>query len=483
MANSDILKCSSCNIVINELLTFVRHVIDFTDEESIHQLCTNHFSEEEIVDAKTLLYDSLPNAKKMPVRRKQGKKRKSRDLDDIIALMKGTDRKLFPIFCARDLDRIPPVTFDHVDATTLIKQLLALQNRFNMLEEKAVSKDEFNLLKQEMDNMKYASLIEYGPTNINVNKRGCSRMQNSCEMNSGPIGMQYVQEDCAGLETSQSAESEVNDRPITDLQIPPKRLVKSSEVVTTKPKHRLTSPACGAQASATETEINSEQPSTSVGATERDQQSGAAKDASVSEIVCQPVLRLSQAARASSVGISGDKAPTSGFRPIASEAASRTLNSNATRCSSEYGAEDNNHMSSAASSDVKCEQRVGDTEWTVVRKKSAKSYKLIGQRGCAPNAPSDKFKAADIKIPLLISNVSKDTCEEDIINYIKEKTNECVTLNKINMRQTKMYNSFKLYVSKNNINVFLKDDFWPNGISFRRFVHFMYRTKANKTCT
>lgn len=62
---------------------------------------------------------------------------------------------------------------------------------------------------------------------------------------------------------------------------------------------------------------------------------------------------------------------------------------------------------------------VRDSEWQIVRKKSAKHYKLIGQRGCAPTELNCKFKAADTKVPLLISNVSKDVTEKDIISYIK----------------------------------------------------------------
>lgn len=38
----------------------------------------------------------------------------------------------------------------------------------------------------------------------------------------------------------------------------------------------------------------------------------------------------------------------------------------------------------SVNSGEKCEQIVGDSEWQVVRNKSAKRYKLIGQKGCAP---------------------------------------------------------------------------------------------------
>ncbi|CAK1583032.1 unnamed protein product [Parnassius mnemosyne] len=44
------------------------------------------------------------------------------------------------------------------------------------------------------------------------------------------------------------------------------------------------------------------------------------------------------------------------------------------------------------------------------------------QKGKASVQPTEKFKAADIKVPLFISNVNKALTEADINNYIQEKT-------------------------------------------------------------
>lgn len=103
---SNTVKCVNCNIVINEVLAFLRNVLDFMDEESIHQLCTSSFSVKDIVEAKTLLFESIPSAKNMPLRRNKGKKRMSRDLDDMIALMKSADPGIFPIFVAKELHKL-----------------------------------------------------------------------------------------------------------------------------------------------------------------------------------------------------------------------------------------------------------------------------------------------------------------------------------------------------------------------------------------
>lgn len=88
---------------------------------------------------------------------------------------------------------------------------------------------------------------------------------------------------------------------------------------------------------------------------------------------------------------------------------------------------------------------------------------------------AEKFKAADVKIPLFISNVNKDVAIDDICKYIKNKTTETVSLEKITMKREKPYNAFKLIVNKNKLDVFLDDQIWPDGVTFRRFIHFKNR--------
>lgn len=48
-------------------------------------------------------------------------------MEDIIELLKGMDPEQVPIFVARDLQNYPPVNFDHVDVTRLLKEILVLQ--------------------------------------------------------------------------------------------------------------------------------------------------------------------------------------------------------------------------------------------------------------------------------------------------------------------------------------------------------------------
>ncbi|VVC87687.1 unnamed protein product [Leptidea sinapis] len=87
--------------------------------------------------------------------------------------------------------------------------------------------------------------------------------------------------------------------------------------------------------------------------------------------------------------------------------------------------------------------------------------------GKAASNVTGKFRAADIKIPL--NDRDKET---DISEYIQRHANEVVTFERIGMKTERPYNSYKLFVPENKLNTFLDDNLWPEGIAFRRLIHF-----------
>lgn len=467
---SNTVKCANCNIVINEVLAFLNNVLDFMDEESIHQLCTSSFSNEDVMKAKTLLYESIPTSKKMPLRRKDGKKRLSKDLDDMIALMKSADPAIFPIFVAKELHRLPPVTFDHVDVTRLLRDILCLKNQLCALEEKVVKTDEFEILKLEVDTLKHASLIDNFSSNNKVNTRRGACLQNSFVLNSGPIGLQYEPEYRLPL---QSAVKKVNDLPsLTEhssyKENPQDECVSLDCLGLDETKHneapqitavpervkergRLTTVSCDESAGVSGTDLWARHIEASPTVTAVSTKPACPAIGACDEIILSPTNIPQSTCENKTISV---KASLSPLRP---------------------------QVICVANANVNCEQVVRDnnSEWQVVRRKSPKRYKLIGQKGCAVSEPNSKFRAADVKVPLLISNVCKETSVDDIVTYIKEKTNEIVYLKTINMTKVRKYNAYKLYVSKSKLHLFLDDQFWPNGITFRRFVHFMYK-KSDK---
>jgi hypothetical protein len=60
------------------------------------------------------------------VRKNKGKE--ERDIADIINLFKSADTEEMPVFVARQLERLPPITFDHLDCTKLLKDILKIQS-------------------------------------------------------------------------------------------------------------------------------------------------------------------------------------------------------------------------------------------------------------------------------------------------------------------------------------------------------------------
>lgn len=118
------------------------------------------------------------------------------------------------------------------------------------------------------------------------------------------------------------------------------------------------------------------------------------------------------------------------------------------------------------------------SEWKLVQRKRLKN-RFVGKTGKAETELETKFRAAEMKIPLSISNVNKESTEKDICDYIRSKTYENITLEKIVIKTDKPYNAFKVFVNQNNLNLYLSDELWPNGIRFRRFIHFKKWHYAN----
>jgi hypothetical protein len=65
-------------------------------------------------------------------------------------------------------------------------------------------------------------------------------------------------------------------------------------------------------------------------------------------------------------------------------------------------------------------------QWLTVgasgRQKSKIKNRFIGKTGIAATDSSCKFRAAEQKVPILITNVHTDTSPSDIIDYIHDKT-------------------------------------------------------------
>lgn len=177
---SKTVKRISCNIVINKVLSFIQNKIVTMDEVSLVKICETAFSPEEIFIAKKLLFDSVQSQKIK--NRKMDKLKK--DLEDIIDLFKQTDAsdpEKLPIFVAKDLHRLPPVTFDHLDAARLLREIQLLQEDVRALKNDCVTQEQ---LKSIMKPSTPRSHLNVDSNNVNT-RRG-AYLLNSFNCDSGP---------------------------------------------------------------------------------------------------------------------------------------------------------------------------------------------------------------------------------------------------------------------------------------------------------
>ena len=407
MSSSKIVKCTTCNIVISELLAFVQNKLDVMDNESLINICATSFSTEDIDQAKSLLFESL-SAGKRKISRRRDKRHK--DLEDIIALFKNTDPELIPIFVAKELCKLPPVTFDHIDVTGLLKDLLLLKNELKDIKNNYATVKQLQEIKSELHNCKYGSIVGIEDYNVNKCRRG------AFSSDSGPVGLSPVLERIKPINESTQRARCSGSTP------------------------RVLSPSLLRSADDSASEI---------GEIERDTELLSAAPGGKPCVFVSSKL-LSQTAEL--------HVPPVRALPVCSTTEPNEI-SNKRLTLSEIVQKNG---------DFKIDEP--NSSWITVQRKRLRN-RFVSQLGKATTEPLSNFKAADIKVPLFVSNVHKDTEESDITEYIYNKTQERVRLTKIKMKYDKGYNAFKLFVSQCRMHLYLDDNLWPDGIKFRRFVN------------
>lgn len=411
------LKCNSCNIVINEVLSYIQYKFDVIDTVSLKKLCESTYSDKEIENAKKLLFESTSTTEtqQFKVRRKgtQLGGKNMRNLDDIICFFKEVDPDSIPVFVARDLQKLPPTSIDHIDSVTLLKDVIKMRNELDGLQEKYATISQLKELQMDIEDLKYTSTInQYN--NVNTRKRG------TYVYDSGPIGLPHsINEENVGK--SKSIEYEI----ATDggqRKSPHSSLSHVSSECGAGAKDLL---ATASAISVTHVQRQSVQKTTA----KQNHESSNAKS---------PVTKKSD-------DISNEQCNANHSSALSFAA---TLQRQGT-------------FKSAKQSD----------EWTLVQRKKLRN-RFIGSTGKAITDPGMKFKAASVKIPLFITNVSKEVSEKDISDYILQKTKEIVSLQKMTLKTERHYNSFKMYVYKHNLHLYLDDNLWPVGINCRHFVRY-----------
>ena len=110
--------------VVNELLTFVIHKLQWMPPDSVTQLCIGFYDDQVIERASKLLFEMCGSGSREDrYRRRQGEHKKMGTMRDIIALVQRRNNELPVTFVAHNLSNLPPVTFDSIDVCVLLSRM------------------------------------------------------------------------------------------------------------------------------------------------------------------------------------------------------------------------------------------------------------------------------------------------------------------------------------------------------------------------
>ncbi|XP_075990137.1 uncharacterized protein LOC142985777 [Anticarsia gemmatalis] len=365
----------STQLIANELLAFIQNAIDTMDEVSVMQICKSNFKEEDISSGKRLLYQSLGKLDQMPSRRRD---RTEKSVQDIIALLKVMDPDDVPTFVAKELHKLPPVTFDHVDVTRLLKDITFLKSSLaemqSMLE---VSNNTIGELREEVAQLRGAVSSCKSPDTSNVNTRRGA--QNASVGNL----------EAASPKSSLAAETAcVAPRPAAGL-VPPTTSVVTRAATSTPTR------ACAV--------VAANQPA---GQPPQWRQKGDKK-----------------------ITMRSDVNPHQGKK-----------------------------------NEATCEK----DGFIKVEKKKRKPARR-NQCGTAPTGPNHLLRPAVPATLLYVSRLHYSTKAENIVEYVQLKSNFKLRVDQLQSCHNVNFNSFVVRVPTEHLSTFMKEEFWPRGVVFRRY--------------
>lgn len=444
MSKSKTLKCASCNVVISELLAYLQNKVDVMDNESMVRICASAYTIAEVEEAKSLLFDTITTKKRNISRRKDGKIQ--RDLEDIIAVLKETDPNVVPVFVARNLNKIPVFCYDHLDPSVLLKDIVRLKADIQEIKQTYVTVNQMEEMESKWKNCRPTSLTS-SECRVN-NKRG------GYLLDSGPMGFltprhELISEKIISVDTNMSREPMLQTLTHT-----PNLVLPSSEQLATVTCGRSEN---GEVTKARGSRVRSVQVTTS-------EQSTSQSHSPNEMNACEPSrsrkidLCVSETKNAPATATVAVGKNDNGISPALLDKQSVYATTARKLSFAEL----------AGNGEEWIKPKV-DEKWIQVQRKRLRN-RFVGNLGKAEASANSKFKAADARVPLFVSNVHKAVLETDIVDYIYEKTKERVSLLKIDMKRQRDYNSYKMFVNKQMIDIFLNDKLWPSGISFRRFV-------------
>ena len=117
--------------IIDELLCFIVNKFHTMNPEEIALLCTRCFKDEEIGKSKQILR-KFCTKKKVDLqryKRRTGAHKGKRNIEDIIAMLHDLGSNA-PVIVAKELHKLPPISFDTIDVTYFLHRMEKLEAEF-----------------------------------------------------------------------------------------------------------------------------------------------------------------------------------------------------------------------------------------------------------------------------------------------------------------------------------------------------------------
>ena len=119
------------NIIINELLCYMLNKIDSVPQDTLVRLISENFDEHEVEAAKGLLCEHVADSVKAGNRRGQNKKQLN--IQDIYKMTLECNRDELPRFVALSLAKLPPVSIDCIDVSSLLRKQQVMEIEVSQL--------------------------------------------------------------------------------------------------------------------------------------------------------------------------------------------------------------------------------------------------------------------------------------------------------------------------------------------------------------
>jgi hypothetical protein len=117
--------------IINELLCFVQNQVEGPSKDTLANLCVDFYSFDVISAAKQVLFNSVTTRRRYVARK--GNNKATVSMHDIIEVFLEMDVIGAPIFVARNLADLPPISVDCMDSVKVLAEITSMKVQMSMI--------------------------------------------------------------------------------------------------------------------------------------------------------------------------------------------------------------------------------------------------------------------------------------------------------------------------------------------------------------